>query len=76
MTVVLPDELIRQARAAGLLTGAELEKLLRRVLDQRAAGDRLGEVFSRIDALDEPPPADGEVAAEVAAARRDRLHRR
>ena len=41
-----------------------------------AAGARLGESLSRLDALNLPPLSDEEIAAEVQAARQDRAARR
>jgi hypothetical protein len=36
----------------------------------------LGEIFAKLDALDEPPMSEAEIAAEIAAARAERRQRR
>jgi Arc/MetJ family transcription regulator len=69
--IQLPDDLAQQARAAGLLHEGSVAKLLRRALRERSASERSGELFSRLDAQGEPPLSDEEVAAEVAAYRRE-----
>jgi post-segregation antitoxin (ccd killing protein) len=76
VTVSLPDDLAQQAQAAGLLTENALEQLLRRALRQSRASTRLGEIFAKLDALDEPPMSEAEVAQEIAAARAERRQRR
>lgn len=38
VTLVLPDDLAKQARAAGLLAGKPLEELIRRALHEQSAG--------------------------------------
>ncbi len=43
--------------------------------ERAAAAQRLGEGLARIDALNLPPVSEGEVEAEVQAARRDRRTR-
>ena len=76
VTVSLPDDLAQQAQAAGLLTESALEQLLRRALRQSHARARLGEIFAKLDALDEPPMSEAEIAEEIAAARAERRQRR
>ncbi len=75
VTVSLPDDLARQAQAAGLLSERAVERLLRRALREQSASDRLGEIFAKLDAQGEPPMSDEEVAEEIAAARRERRER-
>lgn len=43
--------------------------------ERAAAGERLGESLARLDALNLPPLADDEIAAEVQAARQERAAR-
>lgn len=76
VTVSLPDDLARQAQAAGLLSEAAVEQLLRRALREQGAGEQLGEIFARLDAQAEPPLSDAEVATEIAAVRAERARRR
>jgi hypothetical protein len=67
VTVSLPDDLARQAQAAGLLEEKSVELLLRRALH---AHQRISEVLAKLDATREPPMTDAEVAKEVALARK------
>lgn len=76
VTVSLPDDLARQAQAAGLLDEQAVASLLRRALRERRAGERLGEVLTKLDAADEPPMSEVDVADEIAAARREHARRR
>jgi post-segregation antitoxin (ccd killing protein) len=76
VTVSLPDDLAQQAQAAGLLTESAVEQMLRRALRQNRASARLGEIFAKLDALDEAPMSEAEIAAEIAAARAERRQRR
>ncbi len=41
-----------------------------------AAGERLGQTLSKLDALGLPPISDDEIEAEIQAARQDRISRR
>ena len=41
-----------------------------------AAGERLGQTLSKLDALGLPPISDDEIEAEIQAARQDRIARR
>lgn len=43
--------------------------------ERAAAGERLGESLARLDALNLPPLADDEIAAEIQAARQERAAR-
>jgi len=47
VTLVLPDDLAKQARAAGLLAGKPLEELIRRALHEQSAGSSSDESASR-----------------------------
>jgi len=44
--------------------------------ERAAAGMRLGESLSKLDALNLPPLSDEEIAAEIQAARQDRTAQR
>ncbi len=44
--------------------------------ERAAAGTRLGESLTRLDALGLPPMSDQEIEAEIQAARQDRAARR
>lgn len=76
ITISLPDDLAKQAQAAGLLSEQEISALLRRALGRQTAAQRLSQLFARLDAHPEPVPAEQEIAEEIAAARREHAHRR
>ncbi len=44
--------------------------------NRNAAGARLGDALAKLDAMNQPPLSDEEIAAEIAAARRERSPRR
>jgi len=67
----LPDNLARDAEAAGLLTPEAIERLLREEI-RRHRVDELFEAADRLAALDVPPLADEEIEAEIQAARTER----
>ena len=67
----LPASILKEAKEAGLLQPAEIERLLREELSRR----RVDELFTAADklaALDFPPLTDEELEAEIAAARKSR----
>jgi len=67
----LPENILKEAREAGLLQPAEIERLLREELRRR----RVDELFATADnlaALDLPPLSEEELEAEIAAARKAR----
>jgi len=64
--LTLPDSLVREAQASGLLTSQALENLLREEMRRRRVG-QLFEVADRLAAL--PPLTETEVEAEIQAAR-------
>jgi hypothetical protein len=74
ITVSLPDDLALQAQAAGLLRPAALEALLREAMKRRD----IDNLFASIDKLNslEPALTEGEIDAEIAAARAERARRR
>jgi hypothetical protein len=65
----LPDSLVREAQASGLLTAQALEALLREEVQRR----RVGQLFDAADRLATLPPlTETEVEAEIQAARAER----
>jgi hypothetical protein len=70
----LPDDLVGQARAAGLLSSEAIEKLLREQL-RRQAGEELRVMFANAPD-DEAPMSEDEVQAEIDAYRAERRERR
>jgi hypothetical protein len=65
----LPDSLVREAQASGLLTPQALEALLRDEVQRR----RMGQLFKAADRLAAlPPMTEAEVEAEIQAARAKR----
>ena len=67
----LPESILKEAKEAGLLQPAEIERLLREELRRR----RVDELFATADnlaALDLPPLSEEELEAEIAAARQAR----
>jgi hypothetical protein len=76
LTLFLPDDLAQQAKDAGLLDDKSVERLLRRALRERRAGQRLGWLMDKLDATAEPPLSDAEVAEQIAATRREHARRR
>jgi len=71
LTISLPDELASKARAAGLLSSASIEKLLREQL-RKQAGLELRAMLGKLDAAGEPPMTEEEVQAEIDAHRAER----
>ncbi len=70
-TLTLPDNLAREAQAAGLLTPETFERLLREEVRRRRV-DELFEAADRLAALNVPPLTDAEIEAEIQAARAER----
>lgn len=65
----LPDSLVREAEASGLLTPQGLEALLREEVQRR----RVAQLFESVDRLAALPPlTEAEVEAEIQAARAER----
>jgi len=73
VTVTLPDDLVQQARQAGLLHPEALAALLRDAMREQ----RIERLFSTMDKLAqiEPPLTEEEIAAEIEAARAERRAR-
>lgn len=74
VTMTLPDSLVQEARAAGLLTSYALEAILREAMKKRQL-DQLFIDMNRLAAL-EPALTEEEIDAEIAAARAERARRR
>ena len=67
----LPENVFKEAKEAGLLQPAEIERLLREELRRR----RVDELFATADklaALEFPPLTEAELESEIAAARETR----
>lgn len=74
VTMTLPDTLAQEARAAGLLTPQAIETMLRERLRTR----RVDELFAAMDkmaAVGGAPMTEGEIQAEITAARAERRAR-
>ena len=71
ITLRLPEELIEQARAAGLLTDEQIAGLIQAELDRRQRRDAL---FADMESLrrQEPPLTPEEIEAELKAFRQER----
>lgn len=67
LKLLLPDELARQARAAGLLTSEAIERLVREAI-RKAAARRLVEIGQELRAT-EPGITEAELEAELKAVR-------
>lgn len=70
----LPDELAREAQAAGLLTAAAVERMLREHL-RRRAGVELREMWQRAPAEELTPEVEQEIVEEVRVVRSERRRR-
>jgi post-segregation antitoxin (ccd killing protein) len=69
LTVRLPDDLVREAQASGLLTPQALGALLQDELRRRRI-DRLFQAADRLAELAVPPLTEAELEAEIQAAGR------
>lgn len=75
VTMMLPDSLAQEARAAGLLTPQALEAMLRETLRKQRI-DELFNAMGKMAAVDMPPLTEAQMQAEIEAARADRRARR
>ena len=66
----LPDQLAKEARAAGLLTPEEIERLVREALRARR-GEHLAKTREKLAANPLPPMTAEEIQAEIDAYRAD-----
>jgi hypothetical protein len=71
LTINLPEDILSQAQAAGLLSTEEIEKWLREELERQ---NRLENFFGKLDKLSkiEPAISQEEIDAELAAHRREK----
>jgi len=67
----LPDQLVEEARSAGLLSPEAIKTMLRERLKNRSI-DELFDAADRLAAVDLPPMTEEEVQAEVDAVRAER----
>ena len=67
----LPDQLARDAKAAGLLTEPELERLVREALRARSL-ERLDAATAKLAADPPPPMSESEIQAEIEAYRAEK----
>lgn len=70
LTLLLPNELAREAQAAGLLTASAICELLEKEVRRR----RIDKLFNAADHLAtiEPPLSEAEIEAEIQTARKER----
>lgn len=71
----LPDQLVREAKASGLLESASVGDLLEMELRRRKAAAELKEILNGIRAQPGEAMSEEEITAEVKAARRERRAR-
>ncbi len=71
LKLTLPDALVREAEAAGLLSPESIERLLRQEVRRRRV-DQLFDAADQLAALDLPVLTEAEVEAEIQAARDQR----
>ena len=75
LKVVLPDNLARDAEAAGLLTSQAIERLLFNALSKQRAADYLLSIADEVAAAGVPAMSMEEITAEVKAARKESQQR-
>lgn len=73
ITLTLPDNLVREAEAGGLLKPELIASLLRAEIHRR----KINKLFAAADRLadSDEPLTEAEIATEVAASRRERRER-
>ena len=71
LKLTLPDELAKQARAAGLLKSEAIVAMLREQLKQQA-GKELRAMMDKLAASNIPPMSEEEIQAEIDAVRKAR----
>jgi hypothetical protein len=69
LKLLLPDSLVREARASGLLTAESIEVLLRNELLRRQRIEQFFVAADRLAALDMPTLSEAELQAEIDAVR-------
>lgn len=70
--ITLPDQLAEEARSAGLLTPATIERMLREQLKTQHVNE-LFEAMDRMAAIDVPPPMSPEEVAQELRTMRSEL---
>lgn len=75
ITIQLPDELVKQAQAAGILTDDQVASLLQTELERRQRQDKY---FADLEALRnlQPPLSEAEIEAEMKAFKQERAANR
>lgn len=68
LVLKLPDSLAKEAAQAGLLSEAEIERLLREEIRRRQLGE-LFDAMDRMAAVEGEPMTEDEIQAEIDAAR-------
>lgn len=71
----LPDALVNEARANGLLNSAPLGDLLATELRRRKAAAELQNILASVRAQPGEPMSEADIAAEIKAARKERRAR-
>ena len=71
----LPDTLVNEARANGLLNSAPLGALLAAELRRRKAAAGLNDLLASLHAEPGEPMTEAKIAAEIKATRKERLGR-
>ena len=71
----LPDALVNEARANGLLNSAPLGDLLATELRRRKAAAELNNILAGVSAQPGEPMSEADIAAEIKAARKERRAR-
>ncbi|MCC6616486.1 MAG: hypothetical protein IT320_23630 [Anaerolineae bacterium] len=75
LTLNLPQDLVDEAKSAGLLTDEQIERWLTDELDRQRKLDRLFGKLDRLAAL-EPPLTEDEINAEIEAYRQEKRQRK
>ena len=75
LTLNLPQELVKQARSAGLLTEEQIERWLTEELERQHRLDRFFGKLDKLKAL-EPTITPQEIDAEIQAYRREKRQRK
>jgi len=76
ITITLPDELVVEARARGLLTPQAIQQMIDAELDRQRKVDDLFATMDRLAAADIPPMTNDELNEEIRAARAERRAQR
>ncbi len=71
ITLTLPDDLVEEAEASGLLTPGTLEQIIREAIKRRKT-DRLFDIMDRLAVADKGELTEADVAAEIRAYRAEK----